>query len=356
MGAPVIKAAIYSFCFLWCIFYPAVSAGNDFLEVRPGDRVELPRDLYYREGYRVQWWYFTGHLFDDGGREFGYELTFFAVGVQRSRDASKFVLHNVFISHFAISDVKNRKFYYEDQSDRGAFGFAGAAPDRLEVWVAGDRAEGSSQEIRLRARRDSFGLELKLVPLKPAALNGDFGYARKSASSPLAASLYFSYTNLSAKGKVRIGDTVYPVTGSSWFDREIASRRLAETQAGWDWFAVQLDSGSEIMLYMLREKDGTTDPFSSGTIVYRDGTTRRLNAGDFQVTVLAHYNSKKTGARYPSRWMVAIPSEKMELTVEPLMTDQEFLAPYTTWNYYWEGACRVEGSHRGRGYVEMTGY
>ncbi len=144
--------------------------------------------------------------------------------------------------------------------------------------------------------------------------------------------------------------------GKSWFDREISSGRTGHRLKGWDWFGIQLDDGREIMLYNLRNADGTVDQYSSGTLVFRDGTTRHLTINDFRIKVLRYYTSAKTGARYPAEWEISLPGEKLGLRVTPLLEDQEFIATYSTGNYYWEGSCSVRGSATGRAYAEMTGY
>lgn len=345
---------------LFCIGILAVSSsslsGQEYRDVMAGDTVKLPRDLYYRKDYRVQWWYFTGHLQDDSGRDFGYELTFFSAGIQKKAYKSEFGPNTVYISHFAISDIDRKKFFYAADTDTGAFGFAGADEDRLNVWVGNDSLEKSGDRMYIKASDGETWISLWLVPTKPAVLNGEGGYSRKSSLSPSISSLYFSYTSLETKGSLRIGDALYQVQGKSWFDREISSRELGEDYAGWDWFALQLDDNREVMLYLVRKKDGSIDDYSSGTFVYEDGRYRILARSDFVVTVKRHYTSKKTGARYPSKWEITIPSEKVSVVVSPLIEDQEFLAGYSTWNYYWEGACEVEGTATGKAYVEMTGY
>jgi predicted secreted hydrolase len=355
-GRPV---SVFTLLLLLLSFFficPSSSPGQEYRDVLPEYRVKLPDDLYYRDDFRIQWWYFTGHLSTVSGRRFGYELTFFVVGVQKRKYVSRFGLNTVVISHFALSDISEGEYFFSDKADGVVFGFAGASRDRLGVFVGGDRLEGSMEEFHLAASAEDRAIDLSLIPGKPYVPNGEGGYSRKSESSPLQASLYFSNTDLRTAGTVKIADRVFEVTGKSWFDREISSRPGSEDLAGWDWFAIQLDDGRDIMLSLLRKSDGALDRFSSGTLVYRDGTYRILDKGDFSVRALDRYRSRKTGAWYPSAWEVGIPSENLSLRVTPLMQDQEFVAPYSTWNYYWEGACRVSGSTGGRAYVELTGY
>lgn len=338
------------------ISFSAIAFAEEYKEVSPGYKVNFPDDFFYKKDFRVQWWYFTGHLFDAQGREFGYELTFFIVGVQKRDYRSRFGVDNIYISHFAISDVKEKRFYFSDKADSGAFDFAGAAGDRLKVWVDNDRLEGTMKKMHIVASDKENTLDLVLVPAKPPVLHGEKGYSRKSEESPLAASYYFSYTNLNTQGSLKIRDREFGVHGKSWFDREISTRGLGKGEIGWDWFSIQLDDDREIMFYMIRKNDGSSSEYSSGTVVYPNGTYRHLSAGDFKITVLDHYKSERTGARYPSQWEVAVPSEAATLKIKPLIRDQEFSGAASTGNYYWEGACTVEGSAKGRAYVEMTGY
>ncbi|MEW5745887.1 MAG: lipocalin-like domain-containing protein [Nitrospirota bacterium] len=329
---------------------------QEFSEVTAESRLQFPRDLYHNSAYRVQWWYFTGHLFDAGGREFGYELTFFVVGVQKRDYSSQFGVSTIYISHFAVSDIQDRKFLFHERADAGAYGFAGARSDRLHVWVGASSLEGSMEKMQLKASGERHALELTLTPLKPLVLHGEQGYSRKSRASPLIASYYFSYPRLAAEGTLRIGSATFTVSGTSWFDRELSSRGLDAGKAGWDWFSLQLDDGRDVMLYLIRNRDGSHDPYSSGTLVYPDGSYRHLAKKEFTIKTLRHYTSEKTGARYPAQWEIALPAERLALTVTPLIEDQEVLSTKTTRNYYWEGACTVTGNATGRAYVELVGY
>ncbi len=325
-------------------------------DVAPGDRVTLPNDLYVQNGYRIQWWYFTGHLYDARGESSGYELTFFIVGVQKTKYESQFGVDAMYLSHFAISDIEGKKYYHFSNADSRAYGFAGADSSRLRVWVDRDELEGNPGKMHITAHANEADLDLVLLPRKPVVLNGDRGYSRKSEESPLIASLYFSSTDLETTGTVKLGTVLFPVTGKSWFDREISSQGLAKNEVGWDWFALQLDDGQEIMLYVIRKKDGSIDRYSSGTLVDTKGNFRDLAKDDYRIEAINSYSSKKTNIRYPSKWEITIPREKMRLVVTPLIEDQEFTGGLTGGNSYWEGTCRVEGSAQGRAYVEMTGY
>lgn len=346
---------------------PAGLAGAEakpegFLPARPGYPWQFPRDHGAHPGYRTEWWYFTGHLVGDQGELFGYQLTFFRVALTPtpSRRASAWAADTVYFAHFALTDGPGRRFHYRERAQRGALGLAGAAPDRLHVWVDDWQAEASGEDIRLAAQDDALALDLTLTPLKPPVFHGDGGFSRKAAGTEHA-SLYYSLTRLRTQGTVTVNGRRLPVAGESWMDREFSSSQLAPHQAGWDWFALQLEDGAELMLYHLRLADGGVDAASSGTYVDPQGRTRHLTREEFQITVTGHWRSAMSGARYPAAWEIRLPALGYELTLTPTLPDQELRTTGSTRITYWEGQVRVAGRHqdapvRGRGYVELTGY
>jgi predicted secreted hydrolase len=166
-----------------------------------------------------------------------------------------------------------------------------------------------------------------------------------------------SQTALESRGSVEINGQAFAVTGSSWMDHEFSTSALAADQVGWDWFALQLDDGSELMVYGVRKADGSLDPLASGTLIERNGHTRHLTQADFQITVEDRWKSTHSGAVYPAGWRISIPSEQIELKAAPRLADQELRLSFT----YWEGAVAVTGTRAGKavggsGYVELTGY
>lgn len=318
--------------------------------------MKFPEAFYFQPDYRVQWWYFTGHLTGEQQQEYGFEVTFFVVGLQRRAWQSEFGLDHLHISHFALTDVRNQKFIKGENVKRRAFDQAGASTDTLRVWAGTNRLSGTPDSMMLEAHAHEAEIYLTLTPRKPPVLHGERGYSRKAADSPGHASLYFSLTDIAVNGAVGIGDHITTVKGRAWFDREIFSQSLGRDQAGWDWFSLRLDDGREVMLYHLRRKDGGIDAYSSGTIVEADGAYWPLARDDFNIDVLDYWTSPRTRARYPSRWRIAVPAAALDVTVKPLVADQEFDSRGSTGNVYWEGLCAVEGTATGRAYVEMTGY
>jgi predicted secreted hydrolase len=226
----------------------------------------------------------------------------------------------------------------------------------FRVWVEGWSAEGAGASPRLRASDGDVALDLELSATKPVVLQGDRGLSRKGPESGNA-SFYYSFTRMPARGVVRLGAESLQVVGEAWMDREWSTSGLGADLQGWDWFALQLEDNRELMVYLLRRRDGTVDPFSAGTLVAADGVVRALGASDVSVETLAQWTSPRSGVRYPARWRLTVPSAELRLDIEPRLADQEL----TVQARYWEGAVAVTGmagawSIKGQGYVELVGY
>jgi predicted secreted hydrolase len=200
-----------------------------------------------------------------------------------------------------------------------------------------------------------FGLALALLPEKPLVLHGERGYSRKGPE-PGNASAYASWTRLAVEGTLALGDRELAVRGQAWFDHEFGSGQLSAGIEGWDWFSLQLDDGREVMLYALRGADGRPSEFSAGTLVGRDGSARHLARDDFTIEALASWTSRRSGARYPSGWRLRVPSHAIDVRALPVLEDCELDASRSSGVVYWEGPIRLEGTHAGAGFAELTGY
>jgi predicted secreted hydrolase len=329
----------------------------------PGWRYRFPRDHASHPEFRTEWWYYTGHL-RAGARRFGYELTFFRVGLDPARRAggSAWTRHTVLFAHLALTDPGGRRFRHEQRVARPALGLAGADTARYRVWIEDWSASlaPDTRTHRLVANGDGFALALDLEPLKPPVIHGTDGISRKSAGAGRA-SHYVSFTRLATRGRLTVAGDTLAVEGLSWMDHEFGSGALAPDQVGWDWFSIQLDDGRELMLYRLRREGGAVEPLSSGTWVERDGRATHLPLPAWSVTARTTWKSPHTGATYPSGWTVRVPGHALELELVPTLADQELVFQGPTGVAYWEGSVRVRGRAGGRevrgdGYVELTGY
>ncbi|MFQ5850343.1 MAG: lipocalin-like domain-containing protein [Candidatus Binatia bacterium] len=329
----------------------------------PGRAISFPRDHFSHPGFKTEWWYYTGHLETVEGDSFGYQMTFFRFGLrdrQGGEKGSPPLFTDLYMAHFALSDKKRKKFFFRDRANRGYGGRAGALANRYLVWNEDWKVEARGEGHVIDVKDQDRGLRLRLTPLKPPALHGQKGLSRKGKGKGRA-SYYYSLTRLKTEGILELQGRQERVHGVSWMDHEFGSDQLGQGQVGWDWFGIQLENGTEIMLYLIRREDGSPDPHSSGTLVYRNGTTLHLTLDRFQVKVLEMWKSPKSGGKYPMRWKIAIPAEEVELEVIPFFPNQELDTRKSTRVTYWEGSVHVRGVYRkkpiqGLGYVEMTGY
>lgn len=325
--------------------------------------VSLPRDLAAHADAQTEWWYYTGHARTDSGREFGIELVFF----KRRTDLDNFsvvplrLIGNPFyFAHFAITDITRERFTYAHRkSANGALDMPAAASEshyhlRLGDWTV---REAHGDHV-VRASIGDTTFEATLRPAKKVVLNGREGVSFKDEGE---ASRYFSYTRMQLEGDLTENGVTEHFTGSAWMDREFGTWTPTENQKGWDWFSIQLDDDTELMCYQLRNSAGVASPFSSGTFVHADGSSVSLASTEFSIASTGEWKSPTSGAVYPSGWKVTVPSREIDLTVTPVMNDQELDTRGSTMIVYWEGACRVNGSVgsnsvAGRAYVELVGY
>ncbi|MGH9945206.1 MAG: lipocalin family protein, partial [Pyrinomonadaceae bacterium] len=334
--------------------------------------VRLPRDLYAHAEAQTEWWYYTGHLRTERGRRFGFELVFF----KRRTDLDRFgvvplrlLANPLYLAHFAITDESRGRFRYEHRkSANNPFDPpAHISPERYRLklgnWSVRGAGDGGGSDRRhlLRATLgQDLIFEAALKPLKPAVLNGheNAGVSLKDAGE---ASRYFSYARMAAEGRITWHGATEAFAGEAWMDREFGTWRTTDNQKGWDWFSLQLDDGSEVMVYHIRDAAGRPSSFSSGRYVDRAGASMHLAREDFTLEALAHWRSPHTGARYPCEWRLLVPRAGVDVRVTPVLQDQELDTRGTTMIVYWEGACHVAGRRgdapvAGRAYVELVGY
>jgi predicted secreted hydrolase len=339
-----------------------IATGFTYKLALPGRKISFPADHYSHPDFKTEWWYYTGHLETESGKRYGFQVTFFRFGVRdRQKELKEQPLFTeLYMAHFALSDLATKKFIFRERINRGYGDRAGAATDRYLVWNEDWKVEGDARNHSIDVKHRETQLRLSVKSQKPPVLHGQNGLSQKGEGEGRA-SYYYSLTRMQTDGELTIDGKKEKVRGLTWMDHEFGSNQLRDDQVGWDWFSIQLNNDTELMLYVIRHKDGSPDPYSSGTLVKADGSTKHLALNDFRIEVLDRWKSPKSGATYPMKWKVTIPSEEIELEINPAFQDQELITNRSTRVTYWEGAAQIRGTLQrkpmeGKGYVEMTGY
>lgn len=343
----------------------------------------FPADHGPHPEFRTEWWYWVGTLRSAEGRRFGFQLTFFQQALAPDdptapERGSKWASRHVMMAHFAVADLDGgagRSFRSAERFSRTGAGLSGARLDvteglpQLDVWLEdwsvrsedagpeGGEANGTDPvfPLRMRARGDGAALDLRLVVAKPPVLQGEGGWSRKG-TAPGSASYYYSMTHLPAQGRLELDGRDFEVEGRAWLDREWSTSQLEGDQVGWDWLALWLDDGRELMVYNLRLAGGGLAPTRHGALIEVDGRHHHLSADQYRLEPEGRWTSPRGGAVYPARWRLRLPAEELDLGIEPLLADQELDVSFR----YWEGAVavrdRASGAALGEGYLEMVGH
>ncbi|MGZ8424960.1 MAG: lipocalin-like domain-containing protein, partial [Candidatus Binatia bacterium] len=328
----------------------------------PGRKLIFPADHFSHPDFKTEWWYYTGHLESQSGKRYGYQVTFFRFGLRdRQKDSKEAPLFSeLYMAHFALSDIGAKKFTFRERINRGIAGKGGAATDRFHVWNEDWKVDGDEKNHVIQVNDRGTQLRLGLRSMKAPVLHGQNGLSQKGEGAGRA-SYYYSLTRMHTDGELTIDGKSEKVRGFTWMDHEFGSNQLRDDQVGWDWFSIQLDNQTELMLYLMRREDGSVDPYSSGTLVSADGVSKNLSVNDYHIEALQRWKSPTSGATYPIKWKVTVPSEAIELEITPAFPEQELTTHRSTRVTYWEGAVQIRGTARGKpvggnGYVEMTGY
>jgi predicted secreted hydrolase len=351
-------------------------SASEFKQAVEPRAFQFPQDHASHPGYQTEWWYATGNVKDSSGKEFGYQFTLFrrAVDPQSAAERgrrSAWAMDDFYVGHAAISDLSNKKFYCEELYARGSAGISGAtkidevkdASSPIRVWLNDWEIIRTANGWTIKARFGSNAMDLQLTESAPFFLNGKSGEEGLSRKGPKAgqASYYYSVPGLQTRGTLTVNGVKHEIAGGlSWLDREWGSNQLSEKQAGWDWFSLQFDDGSALMLYYLRYKDGTVEPASSGTFVTKDGTRTHIALDEMQFKRGRSWTSPFSGGQYTLGWTIEIPKLKLALNIDARQDDQEVKSNRFSKIYYYEGSIKADGTRDGKtvkgdGYLEITG-
>ena len=336
------------------IFMPVDDDTMGYARAAEPGAIRFPADRGAHDDYQTEWWYYTGNLATMEGRRFGYQLTFFRRALSppgtaaeftqhgdsnKNRQSSRWRTNQLYLAHFAISDIDGGRFYHFESFSMGAVGLAGAAADPYAVWLENWHARSIGPgRVALHAESNDAAIELVLEETLPPVLHGNRGLSPKGPE-PGNASYYYSLIRQKTSGTVTAGGRKYAVTGLSWKDHEYSTSALRPGTVGWDWFSLQFDDGTALMFFQIRREDGTLENASSGTFIHADGTTRHLEKADWHLEVLQEWESPGTGAVYPVKWRMEIDPIDLIISGSALMAAQEMNLS----TIYWEGAAAGEG-------------
>lgn len=335
---------------------------ESYIKAVPDYRLQFPQDHQAHSGFRSEWWYINGNLQhrDKPDQRYGFQFTLFRQALaptdkQNDEVDSRWLQPQFYMGHAGLGDFQRGTHHSAERFSRQGPGLAGTSVDPLVVWLESWRLDAEQPDnlfpatIQMQDRDTGIAYKLRLIPEKPKILQGIDGYSPKRPE-PGFASYYYSYTRLRVEGEITLQGDSIPVTGAAWYDHEWSSNSLAPYQTGWDWFALQLEDGRDLMFMVLRSKTGWAD-FQQVSLVDVSGERLPLADDQVQLEILDHWTADD-GVRYPSGWRIRIPSYDLDLKVIPRKANQDNLLSVR----YWEGAVEVSGSHAGQGYVELTGY
>lgn len=321
-------------------FEPLVDVEPTVTDVESLPAIEFPRDNEPHENLS-EWWYFTGHLRDEEGREYGFEFVIFKG--DRGREGG-------FSAHFAVTDGEAETFEF---AERTSYLDGGRRGEGLDLCVGGWTLAGGPEAFAVAAAMPGYELDLALKPLKPASIHdedglldfGEYGW-----------SYYYSYTRMEVSGNLMTASGPVEVTGEAWMDHQWGDF-VSVGSGGWDWFSLQLADGRDFTASMVRSQEGEV-VLDYGTLVGADGVARHMSEADFEIEATGEWTSERSGATYPAGWRLTIPAEEIDVVLEPVLADQELDTMASTGIIYWEGAVEAMagGVRVGRGYVELTGY
>jgi predicted secreted hydrolase len=350
------------FCSACLIFSSAAPATQNFRFALPGYRYSFPRDHFNHPDFETEWWYYTGNLQSADGHKFGFELTFFRQAAARDvSNSSAWDIQDIYLAHLALSDLSGGHFYHTERTNRSGPGVAGADETAQRIWNGNWHIQWKNFDQELQAISENFNLRFAMHPGKQPVINGENGVSQKAEGAGRA-SHYISLTRLDTKGTVTLNTKTFSVSGLAWMDHEFFTHQLTPDQAGWDWMSLQLDDRSELMLFHIRRKDGSIDPFSAGTYVDAQGNRTHLRNSDFVLQPQGEtWESKASGAKYPIQWKILVPRLGIELEAKTPLPSQELTGDSRLAPTYWEGAIALRGNRsgapiNGSGYLEMTGY
>lgn len=324
-----------------------------FTAPEAGAPFAFPADHGPHPDYRIEWWYLTSVLQDETGAQYGVQWTLFRTALA-PHESEGWSSPQLWMGHAAVTTRDSH--FHAERLARGGMGVAGAVSTPFTAFIdewtmasAMDRLLPNADALSaldLTARGEDFAYSLMLDATGPLVFHGDGGFSVKSADGQ--ASYYYSQPFYEVRGTLQLPTGDVSVTGQAWLDREYASQPLSESQTGWDWVSLHLDSGEKVMGFQLRQSDD--EVYTSASWISQDGELTAYENGALIMSALQ--TASVRGRDIPVRWRVQLPARGLDVEIEALNPQSWMPTVFP----YWEGPVSITGSHSGRGYLEMTGY
>lgn len=308
---------------------------------------EFPRDHGEHRDFQTEWWYVVGVVEDAEQRTFGFQFTLFRQALTPTMPAAgAWRTGQIYMGHFAIADVDAREHVAFERFARGHDRLAGVVVEPFEAYIEdwSLRSVGASfAPLTLHATAQGFSVDLTLDATKPPIPHGDDGLSWKS---PTNASYYYSMPRLNTTGTITTPEATFTVEGNSWMDREWSTGILDENYRGWNWLALNLDDGHDLVFFNLVPNTAEAKIMPVGMVIGPNGERRRLAEDQWRME----------STRYWKTWPVAWHLEFNDqlISIEPAFDDQLM----STSVRYWEGVvfAYTDNKRIGHGYLELTGY
>ncbi|EEZ90057.1 conserved hypothetical protein [Vibrio harveyi 1DA3] len=334
------------------------SESNLFTPVEKGIELTFPADHQAHPNFRHEWWYLTANLIDEDGNPLGVQWTQFRFAAapppppKGEDDVKKteWQAQQIYMAHSAVTTAD--KHYADEKWSRDQTSLAGVDTSPFRVYLDDWQWTSSTNDLfpaTLKANSEQFGYALTLTSSAPYQKQGEQGYSTKSADGQVA-SYYYSQPFIDVSGEVTIDSEIHQVSGKGWIDREWSSQFLLDSQQGWDWFALRLSDDTSLVVFQLRDSKTGQASYSSARLMQQDGSGIAIPQKDIQLE--ATKQTEIQGRNYPTQWQVSIPNQQIKLTVSALNPNAKMPLSVP----YWEGPVRLDGSHSGTGYMELTGY
>jgi predicted secreted hydrolase len=328
---------------------------NPFTPVLKGVELTFPTDHQAHPNFRHEWWYLTANLIDEESNPLGIQWTQFRFAAapptgENEVKKTEWQTQQIYMAHSAITTQD--KHYADEKWSRDQAALAGVDASPFRVYLDDWQWTSSTDDLfpaTLNANSEQFGYSLKLTSSAPYQKQGEQGYSTKSADGQVA-SYYYSQPFIDVSGQVIIDGKTHQVSGKGWIDREWSSQFLLDSQQGWDWFALRLSEETSLVVFQLRDTKTGKASFSSAKLMQQDGSGIAIPQKDIQLA--ATKQTEIQGHNYPTQWQVSIPNQQIELIVSALNPNAKMPLSVP----YWEGPVRIEGTHSGTGYMELTGY